>query len=181
MESGPIALVSTHRSGAVNCASPVLLEPSAVPGPPPSSPDRAPGQARTAHRARAVPSGSSRSGAPMRVGRPEYIGLGGLINQERMEADLTHLWEYSPPRAWAGEEEVVRAEVRLGFRLPESSGSGCPSPIAPSYWRPVAGPTSVTTQKTACRQSPCPARMATGHHAATTGNRKAAPWEGITS
>ncbi|RAX19367.1 SMI1/KNR4 family protein [Actinomyces sp. Z5] len=54
------------------------------------------------------------------VGWPEYIGLGWLINQERMEADLKHLWEYSLPKVRASEEQVIQAEKQLGFRLPES-------------------------------------------------------------
>lgn len=56
----------------------------------------------------------------MQVGWSEYIDLGWLINQERMEADVTHLWEYSLPKVRAREEEVVQAEKQLGFRLPES-------------------------------------------------------------
>ncbi|RLP10986.1 SMI1/KNR4 family protein [Propionibacterium australiense] len=37
-----------------------------------------------------------------------------------MAADRTHLWEYSLPKTRASEEDVVRVEERLGFKLPES-------------------------------------------------------------
>lgn len=58
-------------------------------------------------------------GAP-RPTWPDYIGWGRTINQERMEADWTGLWDYAPPHVPASEETLVRTENRLGFRLPES-------------------------------------------------------------
>ncbi len=62
----------------------------------------------------------SSNAGKVQAGWPEYIGLGWLINQERMEADVTHLWVYSLPKVRASEEEIVEAEQQLGFRLPES-------------------------------------------------------------
>ena len=51
---------------------------------------------------------------------PNYIGWGAMINQARMEADWTGLWDYATPNPKASEETVARAEAQLGFRLPES-------------------------------------------------------------
>ena len=51
---------------------------------------------------------------------PNYIGWGGMIVQARMEADWKGLWDYAIPHPHATEENVVRTEAHLGFRLPES-------------------------------------------------------------
>jgi len=51
---------------------------------------------------------------------PDYIGWGWMVNQARMEADWTGLWDYALPHVHATEETVAHTEAELGFRLPQS-------------------------------------------------------------
>ncbi|MBE6484985.1 MAG: SMI1/KNR4 family protein [Actinomycetaceae bacterium] len=54
------------------------------------------------------------------VGWPEYIGLGCLIYFEQLEAEGRRQLDRSLPKVHATEDEVIAAEMQLGFQLPTS-------------------------------------------------------------
>ncbi|RTE48036.1 SMI1/KNR4 family protein [Actinobaculum sp. 352] len=55
-----------------------------------------------------------------RIGWPEYIGLGCLIYLEQIEAEGRSQLDRSLPKVHATEDEVIAAEMHLGFQLPAS-------------------------------------------------------------